>query len=107
MKDEAYETIQKKLQTFLSSAPRNKDVGITGYVMDMMQHDDSKTAKHIFDALDKETYWLYARDGIWHSESLSTSKGMPNSHSKFLEKELGKIGLKSWSKIQSEGMPRQ
>ena len=52
MKDEAYETIQKKLQTFLSSAPRNKDVGITGYVMDMMQHDDSKTAKHIFDALD-------------------------------------------------------
>lgn len=54
--------------------------------------DDSRCmARRVYNAILKEKYWIVVHDGKWTVEYLALGGGCPESHRKFLARELRKM----------------
>lgn len=68
------------------------DGNITGLLYAVYEDDPRRDARRVWNALDREDYWVTVHDGKWwYTESNAFGRGCSASQHKFLERELRKM----------------
>lgn len=65
---------------------------ITGLLYAVYENDPRRDARRVWNALDREDYWVTVYDGKWwYLESNTASRGCSASQYKFLDRELRRM----------------
>lgn len=60
-------------------------------LIDRYSDDSRQMARRVYNALNREDYWVVVRDGKWYIEANTYSRGCSKTQWKFLERELRKM----------------